>query len=45
MFTKNLGLFLSEVSDFHDIKVMEKVNVRPGPAQALALLIPLFSYA
>lgn len=43
MFVKRFGLFLSEVSDFHDIKVMEGVHIRLGPAQAI-LLIPLLSY-
>lgn len=43
MFMKHFGLFLSEVSDFHDIKVMEGAHTRLGPAQAI-LLIPLVSY-
>lgn len=33
-------LFLPEVSDFHDIKVIGGVHIRIGPAQAI-LLNPL----
>lgn len=43
MFMKHFGLFLSEVSDFRDIKVMEGVRIRIGPAQAI-LLISFISY-
>lgn len=37
---KHLSLFLPEASDFHDIKVMGRVHIRIGLAQAI-LLIPL----
>lgn len=40
---KHFRLFLSEVSDVHDIKVIEGIHTRLGPTQTI-LLILLLSY-
>lgn len=42
---KHFRLFLPEVSDFHNIKVMGRVHIRTGPAKAYSDMNIVDSFA